>query len=88
MYLAKGASSARGTRGKAFILEVGYTNETQYADKLKEQNEQHEPLMKLLEALGFTEVLCPIILGTTGGIFHSSQKALRELGVPQLHFKA
>ena len=73
----------KGARGNAFILEVGYTNETRYDDKLEEKIEEHETLMKLLEASEFTAVLCPIILGTTGGIFHSSQKALQELGVPR-----
>ena len=70
-------------RGKAFILEVGYTNETRYEEKLQEKEQQHSTLIKLLEASGFEAVLCPIILGTIGGIFHSSKKALLELGVPR-----
>ena len=72
----------KGQRGKAFILEVGYTMETRYTDKFEEKHEQHRTLVKLLEASGFEPVVCPIILGSTGGIFKSSQEALLELGVP------
>ena len=56
--------------------------ETRYADKLREKQEQHRTLTKLLEASGFETKLCPIILGSTGGIFQLSEETLQELGVP------
>ena len=34
----------KGGRGKAFILEVGYTNETRYEEKLQEKNSNIAPL--------------------------------------------
>ena len=50
--------------------------ETRYADKLRDKQEQHRTLTKLLEASGFETKLCPIILGSTGGIFQLSEETL------------
>ena len=66
---------------KAFILEVGYTSETRYTDKVLEKTQQHAQLRSLLESEGFEGVIQSVILGTSGGIFLSQGQILDELGV-------
>ena len=68
-------------RCKAYIIEVGYSAETRYEAKVQEKIKQHEKLTALLEEEGFEVILQPIVLGTTGGIFHSQNSLLGQLGI-------
>lgn len=68
-------------KSKAIILEIGYGSETRYHEKSSEKSQQHATLQKMLETEGFEAEIRPIILGTAGGIFRSSDQAWRELGL-------
>ena len=68
-------------RRKAYIIEVGYSSETRYPQKIQEKKQQHDLLVRLLETEGFEAILEPIVLGTTGGIFTSTNSLLRQLGI-------
>ena len=66
---------------KAFIIEVGYTAETRYEERLRSKSQQHAQLCQLLEASGYEPVVHTILLGTTGGIFAAQHQMLAELGM-------
>ena len=66
---------------KAMVLEFGYSSETRYKDKMDEKLRQHAQLQDMLTSEGFDASIRPVIIGTTGGIFKSSDEVLRELGV-------
>ena len=63
------------------VVEIGYTSEGRYHEKLAEKKAQHQQLQALLKASGFTVHVHEIILGSTGGIFEASMQALAALGI-------
>ena len=62
-------------------MEVGYTYEGRFNEKLAEKHQQHRQLNDLLEAQGFQVKVIPVILGSTGGIFTISTDGLEQLGI-------
>ena len=72
-----------GRRRFAKIVEVGYTSEGSFEEKLTEKNQQHQQLKDLLETQAFQVRVIPIILGSTGGIFNISTDGLEQLGIDQ-----
>ena len=77
---------------KVMIVEVGYTSETRYAEKLQEKMTQPEKLQSALSRAGFGLILLPVMIGTTGGIFNSNLDSLlyayqmRELCTSKIHY--
>ena len=71
----------RPTIGMANIVEIGYTSEGRYHEKLAEKQEQHAQLLMLLESQGYQVVTNTIVLGSSGGIFKSTTEALENLGI-------
>ena len=67
--------------GTANIIEIGYTSEGRYHEKLAEMQEQHAQLVTLLESQGYQVETNTIVLGSSGGIFKSTTEALENLGV-------
>ena len=63
------------------VVEVGYTSEGRYHDKLEEKLNQHKELVNLLTLAGHTVKTHVIVLGSTGGLFRSTTEALVALGV-------
>ena len=66
---------------KVMIVEVGYTSEIRYAEKLQEKMTQHGKLQRALSRVGFEVSILPVILGTTGGVFNINLDSLRAVGI-------
>ena len=66
---------------KVMIVEVGYTSETRYAEKLQEKMILHGKLQRPLSRVGFEVSILPVILGTTGGVFNSNLDSFRAIGI-------
>ena len=73
--------TSRGRRRFAKIVEVGYTSEGRFIEKLAEKDQQHQQLKDLLEAQGFQVKVIPVILGSTGGICTISTEGLEQMGI-------
>ena len=57
---------------KVLVVEVGYSSEVRYNEKLQAKLDQHKQLMQALENAGYHCKVLPLILGTTGGVFKSN----------------
>ena len=68
---------------KIMIVEIGYTSETRYDNKLQEKLAQHDRLKQALTSVGFEVNILPVILGTTGGVFNSNIDSFRAMGITQ-----
>ena len=67
---------------KVLIVEVGYSSELRYKEKLQAKLDQHKQLMQALDNAGYQCKLLPVVLGTTGGIFNSNLSYMTTAGVP------
>ena len=63
------------------IIEVGYTSELRYKDKMRDKLAQHQKLSSALTQAGYQCKILPIVLGTTGGVFHSNLDSMRQAGL-------
>ena len=80
------ACKKRGQRGrwrsaghhpvKVMFVEIGYTSETRYAEKVQENMMQHGTLQRFPSSLDFEVNILPVSLGTTGGVFSRVWTAL------------
>ena len=68
-------------RTPVLIIEVGYTTEVNYKHKLTEKQAQHVKLETALKNRGFNVETLPIILGSTGGVFHSNLDNMLASGI-------
>ena len=66
---------------KVMLVEIGYTSEIRYAEKLQENMMQHGRLQCALSSLNFEVSILPVILGTTGAVFSRVWTA-RAIGIP------
>ena len=66
---------------KVLIVEVGYVSDTKYEEKLKDKMAQHGKLLAALSNAGFEASVLPVILGNTGGVFHSNLTSMQALGI-------
>ena len=66
---------------KVINVEVGYTSETRYAEKIQKRMTQHGKLHHALSRVGFEVSILPVILRTTGGVFNSTLDSLRAIGI-------
>ena len=66
---------------KVMIVEVGYTSENRYAEKLQKQLTQHGKLQCALSRVGFEVSILPVSLVTIGGVFSSNLDSLRAIGI-------
>ena len=67
---------------RVHVVEVGFCTEIAYAQKYKEQYEQHRTLLDLLRNAGYADVqLHLLIFGSTGGMFKLTALHLKRLGV-------
>ena len=51
------------------IVEVGYSSELRYKEKLQVRLDQHKQLVQAMENAGYQCNILPVVLGTTGGVF-------------------
>ena len=51
---------------KVIIVDIGYTSENRYAEKLQEKMTQHEKLQRALSRVGIEVNILPVILGLLG----------------------
>ena len=70
-----------GLQTKVWVIEIGYSSDTRYRERLQEKRDQHAELCSLLAARGYAVELVPIILGSMGSIYRSVDESLRRLGV-------
>ena len=67
---------------RVHVVEVGFCTEVTYAQKYKENYEQHRTLLDLLKNAGYKVVqLHLLIVGSTGGMFKLTALHLKRLGV-------
>ena len=66
---------------KVLIVEVGYSSELRYKERLQATLDQHKQLMQALENAGHQCKLLPVVLGTTGGVFNSNLSYMTTAGV-------
>jgi hypothetical protein len=65
-------------------MELGYSSDTRYMDKVMEKKEQ---LCKLLAAEGYDVILLPIVLGSAGTLFKCLDRATKEMDIPNARKK-
>ena len=70
-----------GQKRSVKVVEVGYTSEGRFEEKLNEKLEQHQQLKRLLEIQGLDAKILPVIIGCTGGIFTVSTNSFEALGI-------
>jgi hypothetical protein len=63
-------------------MELGYSSDTRYMDKVMEKKEQQAELCKLLAAEGYDVKLLPIVLGSAGTLFKCLDRATKEMDIP------
>jgi hypothetical protein len=76
-----------GRPRKIWLMELGYSSDTRYMDKVTEKKEQHAELCKLLAAEGYGVVLLPIVLGSAGTLFECLDGATKEMEIPNARKK-
>ena len=73
------------TRNKADhpvqVVEVGFTQDTRFAEKMAEKQAQHAELVRLLQQAGWPVSYHVILVGVAGTVYKSGSRALRELGM-------
>jgi hypothetical protein len=68
-------------------MELGYSSDTMYMDKVMETKQQHAELCKLLAAEGYDVMLLPIVLGSAGTLFQCLDRATKETDIPNARKK-
>jgi hypothetical protein len=70
-------------------MELGYSSDTRYMNKVMEKKEQHAELCKLLARLlcfclpqKGDVMLLPIVLGSAGTLFKCLDRARKEMDIP------
>jgi hypothetical protein len=76
-----------GRPRKIWLMELGYSSDTRYMDKVMEKKEQHAELCKLLAAEGYDVTLLPIVLGSAGTLFKCLDRAPKEMDIPNARKK-
>jgi hypothetical protein len=71
-----------GRSRQVWILEIGYTSDTRYLDKLADKQQQHSQLLHIMKTQGYNAMVLPIILGSMGSLYKPLIHTLMELGVP------
>jgi hypothetical protein len=71
-----------GRPRKIWVMELGYSSDTSYMDKVMEKKEQHAELCKLLAAEWYDVMLLPIVLGSAGTLFKCLDRATKEIDIP------
>ena len=70
-----------GRQRKIWIVEGGCCVDTRYAEKVAEENEQHEKLVDMLKMYGYDVHPRPMPLGYTGSNYNCSLSMLQDLGL-------
>jgi hypothetical protein len=81
------ATQINGRPRKMWLLELGYSSDIRYMDKVMEEKEQHAELCKLLAAEGYDVVLLPIVLGSAVALFKCLDRATKEMDIPNARKK-
>jgi hypothetical protein len=68
-------------RKRAIIIEVGYTQDSEMAERLETKMAQHLELAAALTGAGWETEIVPIVLGHCGSVLKSGMDAVRALGV-------
>jgi len=67
-----------GRPRKIWIIELGYSSDTRYMDKVAEMNQQHAELCNLLATEGYDVMLLPIVLRSAGTAFKCLKNGLSQ----------
>jgi hypothetical protein len=73
-----------GRPRKIWLIEMGYSSDTRYMEKVMKRKEQHAGLCKLLAAEGYDVMLLPTVLGSAGTLFKCIHRATKEMDTPTL----
>jgi hypothetical protein len=76
-----------GRPRKIRLIELGYSSDTRYMDKVIEKKEQHAELCRLLAAEEYVVVLLPVVLGIAGTFFKCRDRATKEMDIPNARKK-
>ena len=63
------------------LVEVGFTSDTRWQDKMLEKRRQHEALVALLRAVGWTVDMHVILVRHCGTVYKPGLAALKDLGL-------
>jgi hypothetical protein len=71
-----------------WLIELGYSSDTRYMDKVVQKTEQHAILCKLVAAEGNDELLIlPVVLGNAGALSKYPDRATKETNIPKAREK-
>ena len=65
---------------KVLIVEVGYSSELRYKEKLQAKMDQRKQLLQALNNAGYQCKILPVLLRITRGVCNSAQCCLTETG--------
>jgi hypothetical protein len=71
-----------GRPRKIWLIELGYSSDTRYMDKVIEKPEQLAELCNMLAVEGYDVVLLPVILKSAGIFFKCLDRATKEWSFP------
>jgi hypothetical protein len=81
------ATQINGRPRKMWLLELGYSSDIRYMDKVMEEKEQPAERCTLLAAEGYDVVLLPIVLGSAVALFKCLDRATKEMDIPNARKK-
>jgi hypothetical protein len=72
---------------EVWIVELGYSSDTRYMDKVTEKKQQHAELCKLLSVEGYDVKLLPVVLGSAGTLIKCLEQAAKKMDIPHARRK-
>ena len=63
------------------VVEVGFTQDTRFEEKMLEKQAQHAGLVQLLRDAGWTVQYHVILIGVAGSVYKPGLQALRDMGM-------
>jgi hypothetical protein len=76
-----------GRPRKIWLIELEYSSDTRYMDKVIERIEQHAKLCRFFAAEGYDVMLLPVVLGSAGTLFRCLDRATTEMDIPNARKK-
>ena len=70
------------------LVEVGFTSDTRWQDKMQEKRGQHEALVAALRAAGWTVNAHVVLVGHCGTVYKTGLTALQDMGVSKQNASA
>jgi hypothetical protein len=84
----KNSTQMTGRPTKIRFIELGYSSDTRYMDKVIEKEEHHAELCKMLAVEGYDVMLLPVVLGSAGTLFKCLDRAWTLLTLERRNYTA